>query len=83
MGQRTLSAGEFNHYPVRARDLAQDDDVIIESHGKPTAVLVSWERYRRLVGSERTPLDVIADPEAAEVEFDLPRFDEPARGAKL
>lgn len=74
MTKHRMPAGEFNHYPARARKLAGALDVIIESHGRPEAVLMSYERYQRLTRSGRTPMEVIADPEAADIDFEIPTF---------
>lgn len=83
MSQVRIPASEHNHHPVRARERAREHDVIVETHGKPTVVIVSYERYQRLTRSARTPLEVIADPDAAAVDFTLPYFAEPATSADL
>jgi hypothetical protein len=81
--QRRIRAGEFNHFPARAGRLAEDHDVIVESHGRPTVVLLSYERYRRLTGSDLTPLDLIADEDVAEIDFEIPRWGERPTPADL
>lgn len=83
MEQRRIRAGEFNHFPARARRLAEDHDVIVESHGRPTVVLLSYERYRRLTGSDLTPLDLIADDAVADIDFEIPRWPDEASPADL
>jgi prevent-host-death family protein len=83
MSQRRIAAGEFNHFPARARELARDHDVIVEQRGKPTTVLMSYERYRALTASVRSPLEAIADEAAARIDFEVPRLGELALPADL
>ena len=83
MSQRHMKAGDFNHFPVRARDLAQSHDVIIDSHGRPTAVLIAYERYRRLTATFLTPGEAIAHPGAAEIDIDFPAVPDMPRPADL
>lgn len=53
--------------------------MIVEVRGEPTVVIVSYERYQRMVGSAGTPMDIVYDEAPAEVDFeparvlDLPR----------
>lgn len=54
--------------------MAGTHDVVIESYGRPEAVLMSYERYQRLTRTGRTPMDLIEDPDAAEIEFEIPTF---------
>lgn len=78
-----MPAGEFNHFPARARKLADEHDVVIEAHGHPTAVIMSFERYCRLTQSNRTPLQAIAESTVADIDFDIPRFGEEPTPADL
>ncbi len=78
-----VTAGEFNHYPARVRRLARQADVIVETRGEPTAVVLSYERYRELVGDGVTPMELIADEAAAEVPFEVPRWGDVASPAEL
>ena len=83
MSQSRVSAGDFNHYPARVRRLAREADVIIETRGEPTEVVMSYERYKQLIGGRGTPMDYIADEAAADIEFDIPAFPDPATPASL
>jgi hypothetical protein len=83
MGKRRISAAAFNHFPARARELARDHDVVVESHGRPASVIVAWPRYVQLTEDARTPLEAIADSAAAAIEFDIPRFADRPRTARV
>ena len=74
MSTKRIPAGTFNHDPVSARKLAQRHDVIVEVRGEPSAVLVSYERYERMLGSSGTPMDLLFDEAAAEVDFEPARL---------
>jgi len=42
-----------------------DEAVALERHGRSVAVIISWERYRGLLGEAATPPTII-DPRAVE-----------------
>jgi prevent-host-death family protein len=73
----TLSSREFNQDTGRAKKAAKRGPVIITDRDKPTHVLLSIEEYRKLTrkkGTRQSIADLIAMPEAAEIEFEPPRM---------
>jgi len=84
MAITTLSSREFNQDTSRAKRAAKDGPVFISDRGRPAHVLLSIEEYRKLTGKEMTIVEMLAMPEAAEIEFDPPRLGgELARPADL
>jgi PHD/YefM family antitoxin component YafN of YafNO toxin-antitoxin module len=69
-----LSSREFNQNPGRAKKAAQDGPVFITDRGRATHVLMTVTEYQRLAGASTNIVDLLAMPEAAEIEFEVPRF---------
>jgi len=69
-----LSSREFNQDTSRAKRAARNGPVFITDRGRPSHVLITAEEYRRLTGGQRSIADLLAMPEAAEIEFDPPRL---------
>mgnify|MGYP006440067577 CR=1 FL=1 len=57
--------------------------MFITDRGKPSHVLLSIEAYRRLAGPQKSILDLLADPEAADVAFEPDRLHDLTRPADL
>ena len=70
----TLSSREFEKDPKRAREAAINGPVFINERGSHAFVLVTIEEYRRIGGRAESIVDLLAMPEADEVEFDQPRM---------
>ncbi|HWE85090.1 MAG TPA: type II toxin-antitoxin system Phd/YefM family antitoxin [Terracidiphilus sp.] len=79
----TLSSREFNQDTGRAKKAAKRGPVIITDRNKPTHVLLSVEEYRRILGRRESIADLLSMPEAAEIEFEPPRFGELHRPAEF
>jgi prevent-host-death family protein len=79
----TVSSRAFNQDTSRAKKAALDGPVFITDRGKPAHVLLSIDEYRRITGGRQTIADLLAMPGAADIELELPRFDEPVRVADL
>lgn len=75
MGMTTISSREFNQDTSGAKRAALDGPVFITDRGRPAHVLLSIEAYQRLTGRQENILDLLADPEAADVEFTPGRVD--------
>lgn len=69
MGMTTISSRMFNQDASGAKRAAMDGPVFITDRGRPAHVLLSIEDYQRLTGRQESILDLLADPEAADVEF--------------
>jgi prevent-host-death family protein len=83
MGMTTISSREFNQDASGAKRAALAGPVFITDRGRPAHVLLSIEAYQRLTGRQQNILDLLADPEAAHVEFTPGRVDSLARPADL
>ena len=67
----TISSRDFNQDLGKAKSAANLGPVIITDRGKPAHVLLSIEDYRRLSGTQTRIADLLAMPEADEIELDL------------
>jgi prevent-host-death family protein len=74
MAITTLSSREFNQNVSRAKRAARKGPVFVTDRGRPSHVLLTVEEYRKLSGPKESILDLVAMPEAAEIEFDPPRL---------
>jgi len=70
----TLSSREFNQDTSRAKKAAKRGPVIITDRGRPSHVLMTIEEYRKITGKKENILELLAMPEAAEIEFEAPRL---------
>jgi prevent-host-death family protein len=70
----TLSSREFNQDASRAKKAAKKGPVFITDRGRPAHVLLSIEEYQKIKGKGKSILDLLAMPEAAEIEFEPPRM---------
>jgi len=80
MQTSTFSSREFNQHVAAAKKAASADNLVyILDRGQPAHVLMSMEKFRELSGQTRNILDMLAMPEAAQIDFepertqDLPR----------
>jgi prevent-host-death family protein len=69
-----LSSEEFDQHPSRAKRAAKDGPVFITDHGRHAYVLLTLDEYRKIAGKRESILDLLAVPEAAEIEFEPPRM---------
>jgi prevent-host-death family protein len=74
MAITTLSSREFNQDVGRAKRAAKKGPVFVTDRGRPSHVLLTVEDYRKLSSKRESILDLLAMPEAAEIEFDPPRL---------
>ena len=74
MAITVLSSREFNQDTSRAKKAAKRGPVLITDRGRPAHVLLTIEEYRKIVDKDESILDLLAMPEAAEVEFVPPRL---------
>jgi prevent-host-death family protein len=70
----TISSREFNQDAGGAKKAAEKGPVIITDRGRPAHVLLSFETYQKLVGVQRSLLDVVAQDTDDDIEFDPPRM---------
>ena len=74
MAITTLSSREFNQDASRAKKAARKGPVFITDRGRPAHVLLTIEEYQKITGKRKSILDLLAMPEAAEIEFEPPRM---------
>jgi prevent-host-death family protein len=70
----TLSSREFNQDAGRAKRAARKGPVFITDRGRPSHVLLTIEQYQKITNKRESILDLLAMPEAAEIEFEPPRM---------
>ena len=83
MGMTTISSRTFNQDASGAKRAALTGPVFITDRGRPAHVLLSIEAYQQLTGRQDSILDLLADPEAADVEFTPGRVDSLSRPVNL
>ena len=69
-----LSSREFNQDTGKAKRAAKRGPVFITDRGRPSHVLLTAEEYQRITGGQKTIAELLAMPEAAEIEFEPPRL---------
>jgi len=69
-----LTSREFNQDTSRAKRAAKRGPVFITDRGRPSHVLLTVEEYLKLTDGRDSIVDLLAMPEAAEVEFEPPRI---------
>lgn len=65
-----LSSREFNQDTGRAKRAAERGPVFITDRGRPAHVLLTIEDYQKLADGGENILDLLAMPNASEVEFE-------------
>ena len=78
---KTLSSREFNQDSSGAKKACQSGPVFITDRGKPSHVLMRYEDYQRVIGKQKTILDLVGMPGLAEIEFEpekIKRFTKPS-----
>lgn len=68
-----LSSRDFNQDTSRAKRAAKRGPVFITDRGRPSHVLLTVEEYQRITAGQTNIADLLAMPEAAEIEFEPPR----------
>jgi prevent-host-death family protein len=69
-----LSSREFNQDTSRAKRAAKRGPVFITDRGRPSHVLLTAEEYERITGGQKSIVDLLAMPQAADVEFEPPHM---------
>ena len=65
-----MTSREFNQDAGRAKRAALNGPVFITDRGKPAHVLLTIEEYRRLAASQKNIVELLACPDAADIEFE-------------
>ena len=78
-----MTSREFNQDVGRAKRAALDGPVIITERGQPSHVLLTFEEFRRISGTGKNIIDLLAMPGIGDIELEIPKSDELARGAEF
>lgn len=78
-----MTSREFNQDASGAKRAAGNGPVFITDRGRPAHVLLTIEAYHELTGHTRSITELLAMPDAAEIEFDPPKVQGLARPADL
>jgi len=82
MSTTEITIEEFEEDLERARDAAANGPVFITENGAHAWVLLTIAEYRRIGGGGESIADLLANPEAAKIDFEPPRMgDEPIQPA--
>lgn len=73
MSITTITSRELNHDIGKAKRAALAGPVVITDRGKPAHVLLSIDDYHKISGHHTSIVDLLAMPEAADIEFEAPR----------
>ena len=74
MAVTTMTGREFNRDVGKAKRQARQGPVVITSRGRATHVLLTIEEYVGLMKQDASILELLAMPEAADIELDPPRL---------
>ena len=74
MTATTLSSRKFNQDTGAAKRAAKHGPVFITDRGQPSHVLLSIEDYRTLTSAQASIVDLLAQPTAAQIDFEPPRL---------
>jgi len=80
----TFSSREFNQHVAAAKKAASADHLVyILDRGRPAHVLMSIDTFRELSGHKQSILEMLAMPEAAEIEIEIERAQDLPRSVDL
>ena len=74
MALTTMTGREFNRDVSKAKRLARNGPVVITSRGRAAHVLLTMEEYVALAKQDESIAEMLAMPEAADIDFDPPRL---------
>lgn len=68
-----ISSRAFNQEVSRAKKAAEEGPVYITDRGNPAHVLLTFEAYKKLTGSNRSIVDSLAMPDDVDIDFEPER----------
>lgn len=71
----TVTSREFNQDVSKVKKAALNGPVFITDRGHPAHVLLSIEDYQKLSKTKDSIIDLLAMPNADEIEFEPPKLD--------
>ena len=72
----TISSRKFNQDISRAKKAANSGPVVITDRGRPAHVLLNIAQYQQITGTNKTIIELLAIPGAADIDFDPPRLND-------
>jgi prevent-host-death family protein len=79
----TLSSREFNQDASKAKRAAKSGPVFITDRGRPALVLLSFDEYKKITGGHTKIADLLAMPDSADIELEIPQSRDQAQPADL
>ena len=76
MAVTTITSREFNQDTSKAKRASQDGPVFITDRGRPSHVLLTIEAYQQITGREKSLVDLLALPGAADADFEPERLED-------
>lgn len=70
----TISSRELNQDVSKAKKAALSGPVFITDRGHPAYVLLTIEEYQRITDKKTSIVDLLAMPDAADIEFEPPKM---------
>jgi PHD/YefM family antitoxin component YafN of YafNO toxin-antitoxin module len=77
MGTIIITSREFNQDVSKAKREALKGPVFITDRGQPSHVLLSIEAWQKISHAEASIVELLAMPEGADIDFDVPRLKQP------
>jgi len=74
MSVTTVSSREFNQDVSKAKRASVNGPVFITDRGHPAHVLLTIEQYQKITDKKESIIDLLAMPDAADIDFDPPRL---------
>ena len=71
---RTITSREFNQDVSKAKRDALKGPVFITDRGRAAHVLLTIEDYQKITEKETSIVELLAMPDAADIDFDPPRL---------
>ncbi len=71
---KTITSREFNQDVSKAKRDALKGPVFITDRGRPAHVLLTIKDYQKISEKEASIAELLAMPEAADIDFDPPRL---------
>lgn len=70
----TVTSREFNQDVSKIKRASYNGPVFITDRGHPAHVLLTIEDYQKLTASKESIIELLAMPDAAEVDFEPPKL---------
>ena len=79
----TLTSRQFNQDASKAKKAAKTGPVFITDRGRTAHVLLSFDEYKKISGSHAKIADLLAMPGIAEMDIEIPSWNDLTQAADL